>query len=160
MDVPSTRDELVRLLEAAYKRFEQTLDRFSDAQTTAANIVGVWSPKDVLAHMLYWQRLPVHELNAALRGERYPEDGSNADEMNAKSVAANQNVSWNALREDFRRAHREVIDAVKSLPDAAFEPGSAVEQALNDTVVDALAGNTYDHYDVHETQLRAWLDTQ
>ena len=67
MDAQSTREDLLRQLDAAYQRFGATLDRFSAEQTTAPNVVGIWTPKDVLAHMLYWQRLPVHELNAALR---------------------------------------------------------------------------------------------
>lgn len=158
MDAQTTRDDLIEKLNSAYQRFEATLDRFSAAQTTAPNVVGIWTPKDVLAHMIYWQRLPVHELNAALRGESYPENGSNMDEVNARTVAASQSTSWEALRAEFRATHQAVVERVKSLPDGAFIPGGTIEQALSDTVADALAGNTYEHYDLHGAQLQAWLD--
>jgi hypothetical protein len=160
MGAQATREDLMQNLDTAYHRFEATLDRFSAAQTTAPNVVGIWTPKDVLAHMLYWQQLPVHELNAALRGERYPENGSNMDEVNARTVAASQGVGWETLREQFRAAHQAVIERVKSLPDEAFIPGGAVEQALDDSVIDALAGNTREHYDLHGAQLQGWLDAQ
>jgi hypothetical protein len=160
MEAQAIREALEQQLDAAYTRFEQTLDRVSAAQTTAPNVVGAWTPKDVLAHMIYWQQLPVHELNAALRGERYSEDGSNSDEVNARTVAESQQTDWETLRAEFRKAHQAVIERIRSLPDAAFDPDGIIEQALNDSVVGALAGNTWEHYDLHGAQLRDWLDTQ
>ena len=48
---------------------------------------------------------------------------------------------------------------VENLPDEAFEPGNRIEKTLNETIHGALANNTYEHWPMHEAQIRAWMDT-
>jgi hypothetical protein len=50
------------------------------------------------------------------------------------------------------------VNAIEALPDDAFEDGSALEQSLGETVHGVFANNTYEHYPIHEGQLRAYAE--
>ena len=81
------------------------------------------------------------------------------DEINARAVASFQGWTREAVRSAFDHSYGELLECVKSLPKSAFEAGSSIEQALDDTVHGALANNTYEHWPIHEAQIRAWLET-
>jgi uncharacterized protein (TIGR03083 family) len=152
------REEILRRIALEYQRLMDTYARLTPAQWTAAGAVGTWTAKDVLAHLVYWNRFPVEEIQAALTGGSFAHPSGTTDEINAQAVASFRDWTPEAIRSAFEHSYAELLDCVKTLPHSAFEAGSAIEQALDETIHGVLANNTYEHWPIHEAQIRAWIE--
>jgi len=159
MEERLSRDEILQRLGLEYQRLMATFARLTPEQWTEVGAVGSWTAKDVMAHLVFWNRFPVQELEAAIMGSSLAHPEGTDDEINARTVASFKDWTAEAVRSAFEHSYGELVECVKSLPKSAFEVGSPIEQALDDTVEGALANNTYAHWPIHEAQIRAWLDS-
>ncbi len=88
-------------LAAAYTRFFQIAARLEPEQRDRAGVCGEWSPKDVIAHLIGWDK--------ALQTFITNSDGFkpaplyDVNTFNAKSVAERRHLTW-----------KEIIDALES----------------------------------------------
>src|SRR4051794_5044582 len=145
-----SRDEILRRLALEYRRLMDTFARLSPAQWNAPGAVGTWTAKDVMAHLVFWNRFPVQELQAALTGTSIEHPEGTGDEINARAVTSFQGWTAGAVRSAFEHSYAELVECVKTLPASAFDRDGTVEQALGDSVHGALANNTYEHWPIHE----------
>ncbi len=152
------REEILRRLALEYQRLMDTFARLTPEQWIAPDMVGTWTAKDVMAHLVFWNRFPVQELQAAVNGSAFAQPEGTGDEINARAVASFQDWTPEAVRSAFEHAYGELLDCVKSLPNSAFEADSPIEQVLDETVHGTLANNTYEHWPIHEAQIRAWIE--
>ncbi len=155
-----SRDEILRRLSLEHQRLMDTFARLTPEQWVAAGAVGIWTAKDLLAHLVYWNHFSTDELRAAIIGTTYPHPEGTGDEINARAVASFEGWTAEAVRSAFEHSYSELITLVESLPTNAFEAGSSIEQALDETIHGALANNTYEHWPMHEAQIREWIESQ
>lgn len=149
--------EILNRLHAEYEWLQTTLAKLTPEQMLEAGVVGYWSVKDVIAHLVFWNRYPVTELEHALAGKPFAFDHSALDEHNARAVAAYANRSLEETLADFEATFQQVVQAIEALPDAAFEPDSELERRLDDTIAGAFGNNTWEQYHEHGEQIRAWI---
>ena len=72
MEERLSRDEIVKRLALEYQRLMDTFARLTPEQWIAAGAVGTWTAKDVMAHLVFWNRFPVQELQAAVTAAPLP----------------------------------------------------------------------------------------
>lgn len=156
MEARLPRQDILARLDDAYRQFHDALAAVKPEQMEQSGVVGFWSVKDLLAHLIFWNQFPVQELQAALVGVTVAHPDGSGDEINAWAVSFYCDQPADAVREAFEQSYRDLLTCIKALPDSAFDAGSAVEQVLGETVHGALGNNTYEHWPVHEAQLRAW----
>lgn len=156
-----TRAQILQRLQDEYDRLQQLLAGLTADQMLQPNVVGVWSIKDIVAHLVHWARFPAKEIAYALRGEDPSPlyDSRDDDVINGEVVLASQDKSLEEVLANFAQAFVEVIHTVEHLPDAAFEPNGRIETLLGDTVEGVLNNNTYDHWTLHREQIERWLAT-
>jgi hypothetical protein len=161
METRLTRAEILQRLQSEYEKLQQVLAGLTADQMLQPNVVGIWSIKDVVAHLIHWARFPVKELGYSLRGaDPSPiHDARDDDLINGEVVVANQNKSLEEVLANFAQAFVEVITTVERLPEAAFEPKGRIETLLGDSVDGTLNNNTYDHWALHREQIERWLKT-
>lgn len=156
------KDELLYRLDRSYEFFDALLARalLYGADVEAPGVVGVWSLKDVLAHLIAHEQRALGELAAAKQGRRLIINHAEIDSFNAGAVAACRVMPFALVRDQWQRSFRRVVEAVTALTDADFDPRGDVVRLLDDSIDGALANNTYAHYDYHGAQIAAWLATQ
>ncbi|HEX6606618.1 MAG TPA: ClbS/DfsB family four-helix bundle protein [Chloroflexia bacterium] len=160
---PLTKAALLNRLHTEHARLTQSMGLLTEAQLTQPGIIGTWSVKDMLPHIMHWEQFALAELEPAMCGERpaAPADGSgdaeSEDEINARVVAQYRDVPLEAVRAAFDRSFERVVAVVEALGEAEFAPSSPVAQALGEPVVDCLGNNTYEHYAEHSAMIRDWL---
>lgn len=154
------RGEILRRLRAEHRRLCVTLEQLTPAQVVQPDVVGYWSVKDVVSHLVFWNQFVVDEVNAAVAGKVHPHPPGTGDEINAQAVAEYDGRDWDKVHILFEQSCEQIITLVQTLPEEAFEPGNRIEQVLEETIHGALANNTYEHWPVHEAQIRAWMATQ
>src|SRR5262249_6140321 len=67
-----TKSELLDWLREEYRQWELFLDQIGPMRMTQAGVNGVWSMKDIVAHLTGWNRNLAAQLQAAQRGEPEP----------------------------------------------------------------------------------------
>jgi hypothetical protein len=138
MSVP----ELTALIRASGTRMELLLAQLSVAEINQSGAVGVWSVKDVLAHLAAWEARLVQRVTGT------PEDGAGmgTPQYNAWVYAANKDKSLAVVRAKFTRTHRAVLALAAGLTPSEREHWAA-----------AFRLNTYNHYKWASALLRRWV---
>lgn len=132
-------------LSAAYSAFCQILDRIDDAKHDQAGVCGAWSPQDVVAHLIGWDK-SMEEFIAD--PERFdPTSLLDFDRFNARSVSERAQQSWQETLDELQREHARLHAAIATV---------STESKIFDRVCEWLAGRTND-YEHHTAQLRGWI---
>lgn len=66
------RIELLRRLDREYRRFCNRIAPLTPEQMQTPGVVGLWSTKDLIAHLIAHEQFALRELEHALHGEHLP----------------------------------------------------------------------------------------
>ena len=129
MPKPTNKQELLSETEKDYEALVKQVNLFTPAEMVRPGVIGEWSVKDILAHLLEWQRMFFGWYEAGLRGEKpaTPAKGYKWSEL----PALNQDIYeryGDARLEDVRKqldaSHKRMLDVAGSLSDEElFTPG-------------------------------------
>jgi uncharacterized protein DUF1706 len=151
-------------------KFEQLVNRVGYARRMALKgVVGKWSVKDILAHILAYEQYMADRLEEILQGETYlpcktqtaldafleefgyPDFGSpllDEETPNAWVVEKYQNVSLEDVIMQEINAFASIISLLEKLPEEEIERHNLYERVAN---------NTYKHYREHIRDIKKWL---
>lgn len=161
MAEPMSAAQLAATIRTTSARMELLLATISVEQMNQPGAVGVWSVKDVLAHLAYWQRYAAELLSAAARGVQPALDGDDETERSNASVVAQyyQRPLASALA-DWQAAREDLLDQLDQISDADLNDPDRFAWSDGRTLLDRVAGNSYDHEQEHIDQIREWLQHQ
>ncbi|MFL5624357.1 MAG: ClbS/DfsB family four-helix bundle protein, partial [Ktedonobacteraceae bacterium] len=122
---------------------------------------GDWSIKDILAHLVSWQKRTLAYLDAAARQGKPDIEGISSDaemnNLNARFYAGNRSRPLADVMTDFKNTYAQVVAAVEALSaDDLIEP-NRFAWLNGDPLWEQVAGNTYEHIDEHIGSIQAWL---
>lgn len=162
---------LARLLDERDK-FELLLNRVGYARRmTLKGVVGKWSIKDMLAHILAYEQYIADRMNEILHGETYtpcrtqnaldafldefgyPDFGSpllDGDGPNEWVTEKYRNVSLEDVVAQEIQAFAAIVSFFERMPEDLLE---------KHYLYDRIANNTYRHYRKHMADIRRWLRT-
>ena len=150
--------ELIRQIRATSTRMELLLAQLSVAEINQPGAVGVWSVKDVLAHIAFWELYAVNILRSIARGETplLPADDE-TERKNASVVAQYYQRSLAAVISDWQQAREDMLDALEDLDDEVLNDPNYFPWSAGRSLLDRIAGNSFDHEQEHIEQIRAWI---
>jgi hypothetical protein len=165
MEKIPTKTELIAEIHREWGLLEAVLNGLSEAQMTAPATLGLWSVKDMLAHISYWEKFLLDRLGSAISGEagQYPPIHSDAevDRLNARVFAENQERPLSAVLLEFRTLYTAVLTAVEALDEAAIARPLPLDFPLDNLIAwQIIRANTSDHYQEHRLALEDWLKGQ
>lgn len=140
--------------------WEDLLAQVGEERMERGGVTGEWAVKDIIAHLSAWEGRPVAWLNA-LHAQTtplpplWPADQTE-EEINAWIFNANRHRPLEEVLAESRRSFAQVLEGVESAPDEALSKRYAWLNRR--TMLDALPGNTYEHYHEHGELIRSWLD--
>jgi hypothetical protein len=151
--------ELTALIRATSMRMELLVAQLSVAEINQPGAVGVWSVKDVLAHIAFWERYAVDTLHAIARGETPNLVADDETERNNASVVAQYyQRSLSAVISDWQQAREDLLDAIEDLEDEDLNDPDRFPWSEGRSLLDRIAGNSFEHEQEHIEQIRAWMD--
>ena len=130
--------------------------------TTAGVTRGGWSVKDVLAHLVEWQRMNLDWCAAGLRGEKpaIPAPGYTLRELprlNEAIYRKHRRRSLRAVLQDYRTYHERVVEIIDTPSDADLVTlGRFSWTGPSWTLSDYLRAATAAHYLWARTRIRRW----
>jgi hypothetical protein len=130
-------------VEATFKELLDSVDGL-DERTMSRVFYGVWTAKDVLAHITGWHITMTGALERMARGERPTPEGvdySDADAWNAKFAAGARVQNATTIVAGLKQSFANYVRAARALPDDRFGEGKTANRLLE--------ASGYGHYREH-----------
>ena len=116
----------------------------------------VWSVKDVIAHITWWEGAMVNWVKRALSGEMLTRTET-PDEINARVYADNRDMPLDTVMEMFEASFPLVEALLERLDDDEIND-AAVCNIRDMPLLYFIVGNTFAHYADHVEDLRAYVE--
>ena len=150
----SEKETALKSMEAGFGGLLQAIEGLDNEQLTRPGLDG-WSVKDILAHVLGWERIETLFLSRMAAGERPNPDGidyiNEVDSWNASFVGGMVAISPQTVIAILRQAHMNHVIAARSLPDERLSEGKTARRLIDDDVR---------HYQEHAQQIRTWRERE
>jgi hypothetical protein len=161
------KGELLEKIATSYANWQALVDRVPRERMTEPGFAGEWSLKDVLAHITVYERWTADNLETDARGEPAaevvawgPPDGNSAD-MDARNAAYHRHYRDTPLDEVLAAAmmhHQRLVAAIEGVAEHDLNDPQKFAWTMGQPVWEAIAGNSYEHYDDHQAGVRAWIE--
>jgi hypothetical protein len=149
------RDLLINLACERARLFE-TLVGVSAEELESARVCGDWSPRDVLAHLVAWERYIYDQVRYLRARQPVPSDTEavDIDIYNAKAVAVWRTKPLKELVEALAVAHRQLAVAVAGCSQAQL--GMMQPVGTSRTSIASRMMTVAEHDAGHAAQIHAW----
>ena len=150
----SAKQDLLDEAARQYRAFHEAIQGLNEEHMTEVWL-GIWSVRDIIAHISGWQRELAPALERLARGERPIPEGVNYDDVdswNARFAAAKRETAVADVLLDLDRSHERFMQAAAQVPEERYVAGKTAWK-----IVDL---NTAHHYREHGEQIRAWRATR
>lgn len=150
-DPEARKAEVLDRIHTTHARLEQALAALSPEQLEAQGTVGEWSAKATLGHITWWEQLPVHTLRGEPEEDILPNEEWDTDRANAVLFARNQPRPLEDILADFNASYASLLRELEAMPATRLDETAP----YGGTLLELIAGNTYEHYDGHANLLAA-----
>ncbi len=131
----------------------QTIDGLAESEWAAGGVCGVWSVKDIIAHLASYEQMLVEVLTSFLGGGPTPYLDQFQDpngKFNDSQVAMRKDATIAETLAELNTAHAHVMALVEQIPtemlrQAGTLPWYGMEYALNDFIVYSYYGHKREH---------------
>lgn len=144
---------LLNKIRTRQAEFESVLASLNETQMTTPGVNGKWTIKDILAHIVTWQRQTIDRLQAAAQ-HREPSltpiaNEQEMDALNAQFYEENKDRPLSAVIADLSATHMHMLAAVEVLTDEDLNDPYKFAWRGGEPLWQNVAGNTYEHIDEH-----------
>ncbi|HLZ73293.1 MAG TPA: maleylpyruvate isomerase N-terminal domain-containing protein [Dehalococcoidia bacterium] len=151
------RSTLLVRLQEAHAELEAALAAVDTARLSEPGVTGDWSVRDLLDHVCFWEQRLLWRLGLSAAEQPAPLSEPEMHRVNAESVAAARVRTPAETLAAHRQVYAELLATVSALGEAELngtvrlgEPGGPLWEQI--------ASDTYEHYEEHAAEIRAWLD--
>lgn len=158
MVVPMTKTGILNELATKRAELDEALKQVPEARLTLPGAAGLWSVKDIIAHITYHERWMADRIEEITRGEVYR--WSEMDQMDAtmRNFLEYQQFRDKPMAQvlvESRRAYQDLAATLRALDEAAlFAPRRFRGERKPVVLHDLLRGKVIDHYAEHLASLR------
>ena len=123
-------------------------------------VAGLWSIKDILAHLTAWQSELVTALTQLDKPTRVPNivNIEDIDAWNDEQYRAAARRSVQAVLEDFNGVHKHLLKAVESLDDKTLDDARKFPWMEGEPLWYLIEENVTLHEREHAAEIRAWRE--
>jgi hypothetical protein len=162
MPRPTTKKQLLEAIETEHKALEQLLAGLSPAQMTQPGVVGEWSVKDVIAHLLEWQQMVLKWHAAGVQGKTIaiPAEGFNwaqLPELNQQIYEKHCGRAWAEIQKEFKSSLKKVLSTIQGLSDEELFTRGRYAWTKNNTLGTYFVSCTSSHYNWARTNIKKGL---
>ena len=103
-------------LQAHYRALVTLLDAYPDDKTDQTGALGVWSPKQIVAHLSGWVVEANQRYRDILNGDSEDKTYNDWDAFNAESVNKRAHLAWDETLSDFKDAVDAWFSEIERIP--------------------------------------------
>lgn len=147
------RQQLLNRLDTAWLPFKASYAGLSDAELLEPGVTGVWSIRDIIAHVTTWEEEALNHLPAVLENRtppRYSATYGGIDAFNALMTIRKEGLSLSEVFRQQEEVHRRLIDMIERTPEDQIKRETRFRRRLR--------LDTYGHYPKHTRAIRRWRE--
>jgi hypothetical protein len=151
MPRPTSKDDLLAAIDKERGKLKTLLDSLSPDEMTAPGIVGEWSVKDVLAHLIEWEQMCLGWYRAGLEGEipALPAPGfkwNQTPELNQQIFEKHGDRALEYVLQQFEGSYREIHAVIQSLSNEELFTAGRYAWTKKNTLGTYMVSATSSHY--------------
>jgi hypothetical protein len=147
-----SKSTVLQRLDKEWQSFLKSIDGMPDQILFEPDVVGVWSIRDVMAHVTTWEEESLKFIPVILEGKtppRYITLGG-IHVFNARETERKRDLSPEQVKNQLQNTHQKLITYLKSIPEDEYISGSRFLRRLSQ--------DTYRHYHEHAVQINDWRE--
>jgi len=156
-----TKDELLDALEDERERFLDTIEELSEDDMLQPGVVGAWSVKDILYHLVLWEAELVKILWRAAQGQKPTiiyEGDATVDEINAAWYEQGNSRPLEKVMDDFITVRIQTSTRIEAFKDKELSDPQLFFWLKDRPLWDWIAEDSFRHEAEHGAQIRAWRE--
>ncbi|MEZ4594372.1 MAG: ClbS/DfsB family four-helix bundle protein [Chloroflexota bacterium] len=151
MPRPTSKTDLLIAIEKERTALESYLETLTDEQLCAPGMVGEWSAKDVLAHLVAWEQMCLGWHYAGLRGEtpELPAPGfkwNQTPQLNQQIYEKYRDSSLAEIMARFQTSHQEILWVIEGLTNETLFTAGQMAWTGKNTLGAYFVSATSSHY--------------
>lgn len=153
------KNELLDTLSASRADFLEALNGLTPEQMLQPGVTGVWSVKDILAHLVAWEAEVVTALNQ-VQNRHMPSIISieDVDEWNEEQYHTNKARPLEAIQADFAGAHKMLYRMVEDFDERALTDNRHYPWMEGEPLWFLIEDSVILHEQEHASEIRAWRE--
>lgn len=128
-------DVILARIDAEWQRFLPALDDLTDEQAAEPGVAGYYSVDDLLAHLTWWENQTREVVETGVDQEL------DVEAINDEIYLANKDATFTELKRRMIEGHERAVET--------FAQADSLSE-------DEVASDTWEHYQEHGDQIRAW----
>ena len=143
--------QLLNRLDKAWTELNVSFSGLTDTQMTTAGVIGDWSVKDILAHIIAWEEEALKYLPLIAQGKRplrYSVTYGGIDAFNTLVVEKNKEKPMPEVLSQLHETHDRLLEYIRSAPDEQITRETSFRRRLR--------LDTYSHYPEHTKSIKQW----
>ncbi len=156
------KQEVLEQIQQARQTLLAAIDGLSDDAMLRPGVVGMWSVKDVLAHLSVWESELITALSQLNRPKIVPEivKVEDIDEWNDEQYRENVRRDLDVVLEDFHGVHKHLLKTVEQLDDKTLDDVRKFPWMEGEPLWYLLAENGFWHEKEHADEIRQWREAE
>jgi uncharacterized protein (TIGR03083 family) len=151
MPRPTSKADLLAAIDKERGALEALLETLTPEQMAAPGIVGDWSAKDVLAHLIEWEQMVLSWHRAGLQGEtpEMPAPGlkwNQTPELNQMIYEKHKTRPLDDVMAQFASSHQEILSVIQELSNEDLFTAGRYAWTKKNTAGTYLISATSSHY--------------
>ncbi|NLE50604.1 MAG: ClbS/DfsB family four-helix bundle protein [Chloroflexi bacterium] len=153
------KNELIADIQAARERLLKAIDGLTDDQMMRPGVVGIWSVKDTLGHIVAWEAELVTTLSRLDQYRRRPPDIveiEDIDEWNAEQYHTNARRTLQAVLDDFHGVHKHLLQVLDELDERTLDDNRRFPWMEGEPLSYLVLENSAWHEEEHAENIEEW----
>jgi hypothetical protein len=157
---------LLDRIRVGHELFKALLAELGDEQLTQAGVIGEWSVKDILVHivvheqrMLQWMAERMF-VGTPVAFQPYGMPDPELAEVNERIYQENRDREWVNVLQDWDQAYAHTLAFVEAAAEEDLMGTHRFQLQGGEALGEAVAANTFEHCEEHSRDIRAWLARQ
>ena len=147
----SRREKLLQRVDQAWRTFQESYAGLSEQELLTPGVIGLWSIRDVIAHVTTWEEEALKYLPLIIQGGTPPKysvkyGGINA--FNAQSTANKKNLPLPEVFRQQAKVHRQLIEFIQGVSEKHLDSSTRFWRRLR--------ADTFGHCGKHAAVIRKW----
>ena len=148
------RGRILKRLDKAWRVFLESYAGLSDAEMLEQGVTGLWSVRDIIAHVTTWEEEALKHLPLILKGGKPPRysvtyGGINA--FNALATKEKEGLSLSEVLQQNEVIHQRLITFIENVPEDQLGGETRLRRRVR--------LDTYGHYPKHAAAIRKWRES-
>jgi hypothetical protein len=145
------RQQVLNRLDKTWRALQESYAGLSEVEMSEPGVTGLWSVKDIIAHVTTWEEEALKHLPLILMGgkpPRYSVTHGGINAFNAATTVQKRDLEVAEVLRQRDAVHQRLIEYIETIPEDHLGSDARFRRRLR--------ADTYSHYPIHAKAISNW----